>query len=71
MAQRVRDLMEERRLTQEEIAAALGISQEAISRRVRGKVEWRGSELVIVADLLSVDVADLFPEQTSVVGTPS
>jgi len=54
--------MEEQKLTQEKIAGALGISQESVSRRVRGVFEWRPSELVVVADLLGVTPADLFAE---------
>jgi transcriptional regulator with XRE-family HTH domain len=54
--------MEEQKLTQEKVAGALGISQESVSRRVRGVFEWRPSELVIVAGLLGVTPADLFAE---------
>lgn len=54
--------MEEQKLTQEKIAGALGISQESVSRRVRGVFEWRPSELVVVADLLGVAPADLFSQ---------
>lgn len=54
--------MEQQKVTQEKVAGALGISQESVSRRVRGVSEWRPSELVVVARLLGVTPADLFSQ---------
>lgn len=62
VAARVRELMEQQKLTQEKVADALGISQESVSRRVRGVFEWRTSELVVVAELLGTTPAALFAE---------
>lgn len=56
--------MAEKRITQEKVAAALGISQESVSRRVRGVQEWRISELHTVAGLLDASVVDLLDGAT-------
>jgi transcriptional regulator with XRE-family HTH domain len=55
--------MEQKKISQETIAAALGIRQEAVSRRVRGKMEWRASELPPLAAVLGVPVGELLDEQ--------
>lgn len=52
-------------ITQEQIAKALGISQAQISQRMRGEVDWRLSELRIVAELLDVPLASLVEEAAS------
>lgn len=56
--------MAEKGMSQEAVGIALGIAQEAVSRRVRGKVEWRASELLALAPVLGVPVADLLVEPT-------
>lgn len=55
-----------RDLTQQEIADQLGISSVQVSRRMRGEVDWRLSELEAVAELLGLGLRDLLP-----VATPS
>lgn len=45
--------------TQSALAERLRLSQPAIHRRMTGKVAWRVSELMEVADYLGVPVADL------------
>lgn len=56
--------MEQKKISQETIAAALGIRQEAVSRRVRGKMEWRASELPPLAAVLGVPVGDLLDAES-------
>lgn len=51
--------MAERGLSQETVGAALGMTQEAVSRRVRGKVEWRASELIKLAPVIGISVGEL------------
>ena len=60
--------------TQEHLAAALGIGQPEVSKRLNGRIGWRGRELAIVADLLDVSLDELcgrgprHPEDKSSVG---
>ena len=42
------------------LAAALGLSQPSVSRRLRGEVPWDVAELAIVAGLVGVPVASFF-----------
>lgn len=51
--------MARRRVTQADLAAALKMSQPAVSRRLNGAVDFTVSELAIVADLLELDASDL------------
>ncbi|WP_439030270.1 helix-turn-helix domain-containing protein [Gordonia terrae] len=59
IASRVRELMKDSGTTQQQAADALFMSQSAFSRRYLGRVEFRASELRILADLLHVSVSDL------------
>lgn len=52
--ERIRHAMSEQAVSQEALASVLGISQRQVSDRVRGVVEWRGSELAIVSDHLGI-----------------
>lgn len=45
--------------TQETVARALHLSQAAVSRRLRGTVDFTITELHEIAELLDVDIADL------------
>lgn len=56
---RVRGLMAEKRVTQEQAAAALGLSQVAVSRRLSGSVPFDVNELKAVADLLDEPLSSL------------
>jgi transcriptional regulator with XRE-family HTH domain len=51
--------MARRRVTQERLAQALHLSQPAVSRRLKGEVDFTVSELAVVAELLDVDAAHL------------
>lgn len=52
-------------VTQAQLGAHLGLSQMAVSRRCSGRVEWSAAEVLAIADVLHVDVADLLPTQRS------
>ena len=43
---------------------SLGIDQAAVSRRLRGRTEWKVSELLTVAGLLGIHPLELIPTQT-------
>jgi len=58
----IKAAMRDRGLTQADVAAALGMSQAAISRKLSGQSGWRHPEIVKVAVLLAVDVGSLFDE---------
>lgn len=49
------------RVSQHRLASALGISQAAVSRRVRGVVNFSAPELLVVASLTGTPVGDLYP----------
>lgn len=51
--------MKRRRVSQAKLAAHLGISQAAVSARLRGAVDWRLSEITATAELLGVTVPSL------------
>lgn len=50
------EIARQRRPTQRELGELLGLSQAQVSERVRGDVEWRISELALVADVLGVPI---------------
>lgn len=54
--------MKRRRVSQATLAAHLGISQAAVSARLRGAVEWRLNELTATAELLDVSLSALIAE---------
>lgn len=51
--------MARRRISQADVAAALGLSQAAVSRRLSGAVPFDVAELATIAAALDVDIADL------------
>lgn len=51
-----------RGVTQMRLAAALQLSQPAVSRRMRGEVDWSLRELRVVAELLDVPLSSLLAE---------
>jgi len=55
----VRAEMARRRVTQRQIAEALGLSQTQISRRLAGEVAFNVDELAVVADFLGVAISTL------------
>ena len=46
-------------VTQHDVAHALGISQQSVSRRLSGLTPWSVDEVVAVADLLGATPTDL------------
>jgi transcriptional regulator with XRE-family HTH domain len=56
VASTMRAELARKRVSQEELAVALGISQGAASRRLLGKVEFSLTELEKAAELLAVPV---------------
>lgn len=59
VAANVRAEVARRGVKQRAIAEHLGIDQRAVSRRLLGQVEWSVAELLSVAGLLDVEVANL------------
>lgn len=53
------------RITQAQVAAALGIGQSTVSAKLRGKVAITVTELMRIARLLGVQPGDLLPYQDS------
>jgi transcriptional regulator with XRE-family HTH domain len=48
-------------VSQRQLADKLGISQQGISQRLLGRVEFKITELITAATLLDVPLADLLP----------
>ena len=55
----VKSLMDAQRLTQQDLAHALEISQQSVSRRLSGITAWSVDELAVVSDLLGVSLVDI------------
>lgn len=68
IAAEVRAEISRQKKPQREIADILGLSQQQVSERVRGDVEWRISELVRVADWLQVPITNFLPATEHVAG---
>lgn len=51
--------------SQQDVAAQLGVSQPAVSRRLAGYVDFSASELESLADLFNVPVAAFFTPATA------
>ena len=61
IGRRVHTAMWDRRMTQRELGNRLGLAQNTISAKVRGKTAWGAVELVRVAEILGVSISDLIP----------
>lgn len=59
VASNIRAEMARASVPQVRVAAVLGISQTAVSKRLRGVIAWRVDEVVKVAALIGVPLADL------------
>lgn len=57
--------MARKRVTQGVVAYELDMTQQAVSRRLTGAVPFDVDELVAVARLLGVDIADLLPREAA------
>jgi len=62
----VRAEMARRKVSQQQIAAALNLSQAAISKRLAGVVPWDVNELVTVATALEVPLSTLLDTSEAV-----
>lgn len=61
----VRAARARRRMTQQELADAVGISRERLMRRESGDVAWTVDQLAAVASILNISVLDLYPDSAS------
>lgn len=52
-------LMRDRRITQAQLAARLGLAQSAVSARLRGETRFSIDEVEVIADLLGVTINDI------------
>lgn len=59
VASNVRAEMARRRITQRDVATALGIAHSAVSHRLTGRTTFDVNELAVIAGLLGVEVAHL------------
>jgi len=57
--------MQRKGLTQARVGAELGLSQDAISRRLLGKAQFKVPELRALAELLGVSVTSLIRERAA------
>lgn len=55
----VRAEMTRRKITQAEVSACIGLTQQAVSRRLAGQVPFDVNELAKIADYLGLDIATL------------
>lgn len=62
IAARIRSQARRQNITQAALAAALGLTQQAVSRRLSGEVEISIGEIEILARALNVSVSWLFGE---------
>lgn len=49
-------------IRQPQVTAALSLSQSAVSRRLRGQVDFTITELSVVAKLIGIEARDLIPD---------
>ena len=62
---RTRELRRERRWTQEELSARLGLSQSRLSQIERGEGSFTAEQLITLLQLFNVDVHEFLPAHTS------
>lgn len=61
VGEEVRALLARRRVSQEQLGAAIGVSGASISRKVRGLSDFTVGELLAVAAFLDVPAGSLLP----------
>ena len=59
----INDLMFRNKVTRKQLGQVLGLSSQAISRKVLGQVGWSINDLYITADFFGVDITDLLPRR--------
>ena len=65
VAANVRAEMGRAGVSQAELASVLGLSQAAVSKRLRGSTRWRVDELAATASHLGVPLAVLLPSEVA------
>lgn len=65
VGERVRIALWRSRKTQAELAEKLGVDQGSLSRRLRGRIAWKVTDVYKAADLLQVSVDELLSSQES------
>lgn len=65
VARKVRGRLAEHEKTQHDAAAVLGLSQAAVNRRLKGRVDFTASELWRLSRWLEVPLLDLLPRLDS------
>ncbi|AHI22047.1 XRE family transcriptional regulator [Corynebacterium vitaeruminis DSM 20294] len=61
----INDLMFRNKVTRKRLAEVLGITSQAVSRKVLGQVGWSVQDLFTVADFFGLEVADLLPRKVN------
>ena len=59
VAANVRAELARRRITQTDVAQRLGVSRQNVAQRLNGSVDFRVGELISVADMLGITIAEL------------
>lgn len=59
VAANVRAELARRRITQTDVAQRLGVSRQNVAQRLNGSVDFRVGELIAVADMLGITIAEL------------
>ena len=59
VAAHVRAELARRRITQTDVAQRLGVSRQNVAQRLNGSVDFRVGELIAVADMLGITIAEL------------
>jgi transcriptional regulator with XRE-family HTH domain len=62
VADNVRAAMARRRITQSDLATALGVSQPAVSARLAGRTPFTVAELATAARVVDVPLSQLLPD---------
>jgi len=60
VGQRIRELRKERRITQTELAKAIGLTFQQVQKYEKARNRISASKLMQIANIFDVDVADLF-----------
>ena len=59
----VHQFMWRQKRSQTDVAAALGIAQSTLSRKLRGERPWEIGELYKLAEILEISIMDLIPNE--------
>jgi transcriptional regulator with XRE-family HTH domain len=59
VAANVRAELARHRITQTEVAERLGVSRQNVAQRLNGTVDFRVGELISIASMLGISIADL------------